>query len=94
MQLPPVAASLMVRMDEERPHVSIGCIRNRESDDFALNLDNPATAKLFKMVTIVAWVTIEKTSRFSCTESRTRCIAAISAMVAWQSTAGVRMPPR
>ena len=55
MQLPSVATSLMFRMYEQRPHVPIGRICNRESYDLALNLDDPTATELFKMLTIVAF---------------------------------------
>jgi len=45
----------MVRMDEERPHVSILRISYCESYDLVLDLDNPATAKNLEMLAIVAF---------------------------------------
>src|SRR5262245_54431950 len=45
----------MIRMDEQRPHVPIGRIGNRESYDLALDLDDPAATKPCKMLTIIAF---------------------------------------
>ena len=45
----------MVRMDEERPHVSILRISYCESYDLVLDLDNPATTNNLEMLAIVAF---------------------------------------
>ena len=37
-----MSATLVVRMDEKRPNISIRGIADREANDFSLRLDNPA----------------------------------------------------